>query len=289
MTDASSGNLGIYITSKALYYAVSAKESESTGFLYKIGAFDFNFQMSTVFNDRLPDSVENLSRVIQNICSKYAIDSIRCLVQPGHECWSSLPKMVKDKEDERETHIKILSSGKDRSQLQLYWFDISKPRFKFLVIRDRYVMNTYQNITEAGTETDFVSEFEMGSLWSKHASIKGSFLTVSCTNSVLSIASFVLGKLRAATYIPFSNIWDLPYLWKLYSNHLPWLTGFHEQIYLYGEASEIVLNNIKPYLDQSAEIITMDSLKKCGIRSEEQTFGFDLELAFPAMLLSLDI
>jgi len=287
MTDASSGNLGIYITSKALFYAVSAKGS--TDFLKKIGAFDFNFQMDTVFDEQLTGSVDNLSDVVKNLCSKYDVSSIRCLVQPGHECWSSLPKMVKDKEDERETHIQILSKGKERSRLQLYWFDVSKPRFKFLVIRDRHLMKTYQQVTGGSVETDFVSEFEIGSLWSKHASIKGSFMTIACTNSSLSVASFVLGKLRAATYISFDSIWDLPYLWKLYSNHLPWLTGFHEQLYLYGEASEIVFNNIRPYLDQSADIIIMDSLEKWGVMSTEETFGFDLELAFPAMLLSLDI
>lgn len=287
MTDASSGNLGIYITSKALFYAISAKGS--TDFLKKIGAFDFNFQMNTVFDEQIAYSVENLSGVIKSLCTKFDISSIRCLVQPGHECWSSLPKMVKDKEDEREAHIQILSKGKERSRLQLYWFDVSKPRFKFLVIRDRYLMDTYHQITNASAETEFVSEFEIGSLWSKHASIKGSFMTIACTNSSLSVASFVLGKLRAATYISFDNIWDLPYLWKLYSNHLPWLTGFHEQLYLYGEGAEIVLNNIRPYLDQSADIITMDSLEKWGVESTEKTFGFDLELAFPAMLLSLDI
>jgi len=277
--------LGIYISDKSLYYGVS--EPDSGRSLLKIGSYDFSYDLDSLIEEGSQKQRDGLQEVIQNLQQKFDAGLARLVTHPKHECWANLPKLVKDTSDERNAHLEMLTGETDRSKMQLYWFDVSKQNYKFLVIRNSEIMSEYQYLTKSIPEVEFVSDFEIGRRWITHSDNRGSFLTICCRGSVISVASYMLGKLRAATYIHFDHIDDLPYLWSLNAKHLPWMKGFHEQIYLYGQHTQRTMDMLLPYLDTGAEIISMNSLQKIQVDADEKTYGFALELAYPAILLSL--
>lgn len=278
-------NLGIYISDQSLYYGIS--EPESGRSLLKIGSYDFSYDLDSIIEEGSQKQHDGLREVIQNLQETFDVGQAHLAIHPKHECWVSLPKLVKDTSDERDAHLQMLTGKSDRSKMQLYWFDLSKQNYKFLVLRNSDIMKAYHHLTKSIPEVEFVSDFEIGKHWVSHSDNRGSFLTICCKGSVLSVASYMLGKLRAATYIHFDHVDDLPYLWSLNAEHLPWMQGFHEQIYLYGEQTQKTLDILMPYLDSGAEIISMNSLQKIKVEAEEKTYGFALELAFPAILLTL--
>jgi len=277
--------LGIYLSEQSLYYGVA--EPDSGRSLLKIGSYDFSYDLDSLIEDGSQKQRDGLQEVIHNLQQKFNVGLARLVTHPKHECWANLPKLVKDTSDERNAHLEMLTGESDRSKMQLYWFDVSKQNYKFLVIRNSDIMSEYQYLTQSVPEVEFVSNFEIGRRWITHSGNRGSFLTISCRGSVISVASYMLGKLRAATYIQFDHIDDLPYLWSLNAKHLPWMLGFHEQIYLYGQHTQQTMNLLMPYLDSGAEIISMNSLQKIQVDADEKTYGFALELAYPAILLSL--
>ena len=278
-------NLGLYISGQSLYYGVS--EPGKSRSLLKIGSYDFSYDLDSLIEEGSQKQRDGLHEVIHNLKDAFDVEQAHMAIHPKYECWVSLPKLVKDTSDERNAHLQMLTGMGDRSKTQLYWFDLSKQNYKFLVIRNSDIMKAYQYLTQSIPEVDFVSDFEIGRHWISHSDNRGSFLTICCKGSVLSVASYMLGKLRAATYIQFDHIDDLPYLWSLNAEHLPWMRGFHEQVYLYGKHTQKTINMLIPYLDSGAEIISMNTLQKIHVEAEEQTYGFALELAFPAILLSL--
>jgi uncharacterized protein YihD (DUF1040 family) len=68
---------------------------------------------------------------------------------------------------------------------------------------------------------------------------------------------------------------------------LHWMTGMHEQVLVYGSQAVRVVEELQPYWDDASDIMVMDTLEKMGLASQEQTFSFPLESAFPAALLSV--
>src|SRR5699024_9562163 len=127
--------------------------------------------------------------------------------------WTSVPKIVYDDADEREKHISILMSGVNRKSIQPTWYNLSNQDYKFLLLRNESSLQGIKTLA-AGTPTaDLISDFEIGARWVQHANPGGSFMTICCFNNCISVASFILGKLRGAVFINFDDIEDLPYLW----------------------------------------------------------------------------
>lgn len=280
-------NLGIFFSQKSLYYAVH--DSGRPGTLARIGAYDFNFDLVHTLRKRKEKNLQGVKEVIGRIAEKYEVDQARLSVHPRFEIWSSQPKLIKDKSDERDAQVNILAKGMNRADLELFWFDLSNHDYKFLVVRNREGVKGYRDVTESLSGVELLSDFEIGNRWVSHSGTRGSFLTVGSYDSVITVASYMLGKLRAATYISFEDEQDLPYLWLQHANHLPWMKGFHEQIYLYGQKTYRLADRLKAYWDDAAAIVKMDDLETMGVTADETTYSFDLELAFPAIMMALEL
>ena len=106
--------------------------------------------------------------------------------------------------------------------------------------------------------------------------------------NVVTITSFLLGKFRAATYIQFDQHSDIPYHWLQQATHSKWLKGLYENIYLFGHHTHETEQALQSFWDTSAEISHLNSLRNIGVFADEETYGFDLAAAFPAIILSLD-
>jgi hypothetical protein len=66
------------------------------------------------------------------------------------------------------------------------------------------------------------------------------------------------------------------------------MNGLHENIFLFGHHTHETEQTLQSFWDPSSEITHLNSLESIGVEAEEETYGFDLAAAFPAILLSLD-
>jgi len=280
-------NLGLCYSANQLYYAVN--DPSTSGRLAHIGSVDFNFNVSRAIVTRDTRLFAGIQKVISNIQDEYNPAHVRILSPPLFECWTTFPKLVYDKADEREAHLGILMKGIDRKDIEPIWYSISNQDYKFLVVRNQQVMQGFEKLTSSIGSAEYVSDFELGQRWISHADVRGSFLTISCYDHLICVASFLLGKLRAATYIKFEDIEDLPYLWLQNAHYLSWMKGLHEQIYVYGLHAGSVIDLLGPYWDQDAEINKMDALDNIQVEADDATYGFNLEHALPAILLALEL
>lgn len=284
--DEASANLGVCFFSDRLFYAINNPENDKH--LFRIGSFDFNFDVVDAIVTRQKDQFPHIKATFEKLIKEHNINSVRALTHPAHECWSALPKVVYDNADEREDHLSILMKGVDREDMEPTWHAISKTQYKFLCIRRRNFMTGYDELTKKVGTTEFLSDFEIAARWSKFNNPGGSFLMIGCHKNVISVSSFVLGKFRAATYIKFDQPEDLPYHWLQHAAHSSWMKGLHEKTFLFGHQNYEVEQALSGFLDKPSSIITLNSLNEIGVLADEQTYGFDLAAAFPAILLSLD-
>lgn len=278
-------NLGLCFFENQLFYAVN--EPEHPKKLARIGSVDFNFDITNAILTGDPDHFPGIRQTVSRIKEQYGIHHIYVLSFPTEECWTTLPKLVYDNADEREAHINILMSGVDRNKVQPTWHNLSNQDYKFLQIRNRETLHGLEKLTSSASTTDFVSEFEIGEQWIEHSGAGGSFMTVCCFKNCISVGSFILGKLRGATYIPFDDMEDLPYLWLQQSRELAWMQGLHEEIHVYGSPAYRIIEILEPFWDDAGNVIKMDSLEKMQVDADETTYGFSLELAYPAIMLAL--
>lgn len=280
-------SLGLCFFDNQLFYAVNNPGEQDT--LARIGSVDFNFDLPGAILRGNEEHFSGVQNTISRLKQKFGIKHIRVLSFPSQECWTTLPKIVYDKPDEREDHIKILMQGVDRSQIEPTWYNLSNQEYKFLLLRNRQKLNGLQKLASSASTTDLISDFEIGSRWSKYSNVKGSFMTIGCFHDAISVSSFVLGKFRGATYLKFDEAEDLPYLWLQSARELNWMEGLHEQIYVYGIKAYRIIEVLKPFWDdEAADIIKMDTLKKMHVEAEETSYGFNLECAFPAIMLALE-
>jgi hypothetical protein len=279
-------NLGICFSDKQLYFAI--EDNKTPMRLKRIGCFDFNFNVANAIQTQQKDYFKGVYDLIGRLRKDYDFQQIRMLTIPDTECWSTLPKLVYDQPDERESYLKILMKGVNRQSLEPLWFELSNRDYKFLVIRNRTTISGYQRLTEHAPSADFCSDFEIGERWVKHSKAKGSFLTVSCYPGMLSISAYLLGKLRAATFIHFDDFVDISYLWMHYAKNLKWLNGLYEDILVYGVNTHQVINELKSIWENSANIIKLDTLEKMQVSADETIYSFNLESAFPAIMLALE-
>lgn len=278
--------LGLCLFDHQLFYAVNQPGTASA--FARIGSFDFNADVSEMRWDESDQHFRGIQQTVMQLKEEYDIRHLRLHAMPTRECWTAVPKIVYDDADERERHINILMNSTDRSQIQATWFNLSNQEYRFLLLRNQSFQKGVQQLAPETATTDLISDFEIGSRWIEHANPGGSFMTIGCFNNCISIASFILGKLRGATYITFDDIQDLPYFWLQYTKELSWMGGLHEQIYLYGNETYHIVDILEPFWDDTGTINKMDSLDKIQVEAEEETYGFSLEKAFPAMMLALD-
>lgn len=279
-------SLGLCFFDNQLFYAVNQPDASHT--LARIGSFDFNTNTLEMLLDESDQHFQGIKQTVAQLKEEYNIRHLRIHSFPTRECWTTVPKIVYDNADEREHHINILMSGTDRSQIQATWYNLSNQKYKFLLLRDKTYQKDLHQLSSDTATTDLISDFEIGSRWIQHANPGGSFMTIGCFKNCISITSFILGKMRGATYITFDDIEDLPYFWLQNTKELAWMRGLHEKIYVYGMEAFHIIDILEPFWDDSGIVTKMDSLKKIQIEADETTYGFSLEKAFPAMMLALD-
>lgn len=279
-------NLGLCFFENQLFYAVN--DVYDSRKLSRIGSVDFNFDVTYAILSGDEDHFPGIRQTIADLKEQYKINHIRILSYPSKECWTTLPKMVYDNPDERDAHINIIMNGLDRKQIHPTWFSLSNQDFKFLLLRNEEAMQGLRKIAPNASTIDLVSEFELGDRWIRHCKPGGSFMTVCCFANCISVSSYILGKLRGATYITFEDPEDLPYLWLQRTQELNWMQGLHEEIHVYGSRAYMIIDILQPFWDDAGLTMKMDTLDKIKVEAEEETYGFNLELAYPAILLSLN-
>lgn len=285
--DGSAGNLGLSFFADRLYYSINSLGQEAH--LAHIGSFDFNFDVVDALASQHPDRFPHIQTIIQTMVDEHGISSIRGLTYPANECWTALPKVVYDNADEREDHLSILMKGVPREEIEPTWHAVSKNQYKFLCIRRRGLMDGFNQLTKKVATSEFTSDFDLAGKWSAFSKPGGSFLMIGCHRHVISVSSFLLGSFRAASFIKYDDVNDLPYHWLQQANFSSWMKGLHENTYLYGYNCHEVEQSLSMFLDPATNIKTLNALGSMGVVAEEQTYGFDLAAAFPAILLSLDL
>ncbi len=278
-------SLGICFFGNQLFYAVC--ESEKRPFVSRLGAADFNFDIPQAllnFNER---HIAGLRETLNDLTGRHGVHHVDLLVHPALECWSTVPRLVYDDAEERRAYINILMNGRPRRHIHPAWFSLSNDNFKLLRLRTDRTLKGINMLTEGLSGTGFSSSFEMGERWIDHTKPGGSFLTISVFGHFISVSSSILGKLRGATYIEFDELHDLPYLWLQRARDLQWMQGLHEQIQVYGYRAHRIIDTLGSFWDEAGAVIKMDTLEDMQVRAEEETYGFDLSLAYPAVLLAL--
>ena len=279
-------NLGVCFFSGRMLYSVAEKGAKN--FVQQLGSYEFSFDISEALNKPTSDAGIQLKAVFTDLEKEFHLESIRLLTEPTQECWTALPKVVYDDSTEREQHIAILMKGVPRENIEVTWHAVSKTRFKFLCLRRAQLIKNYQSLSDQVAINECCSDFEIGGMWSIHHHPGGSFLLIGCHAQSISITSYILGRFRAATYIRFDDPQDISYLWLQHAEHSPWMRGLHENVYFYGEQTHEVAKQLQSFIDHNSVQIVLNSLEIMGINTEEETYGFDLATAFPAIMLSLD-
>lgn len=279
-------SLGLCLFGNQLFYAVNLPDDSRT--LARIGSYDFNIDATEMLLDTSNKHFRGIKQTVNQLKKEYNIRHLRIHSHPTQECWTTVPKIVYDNADERERHINILMKGTDRSSIHPTWYTLSNQEYKFLLLRNEEYQQGLHALASDTATTDLISDFEIGSRWIQHANPGGSFMTVSCFQNCISIASFILGKMRGATYLTFDDIHDLPYFWLQHTQELAWMNGLHEQIYVYGAQAFRIIDILESFWDDAGTITKMDTLDKMQVQAEETTYGFNLEKAFPAMMLAMD-
>lgn len=278
--------LGVSYADNQLYFSVNAPGRRAH--LKHIGCIDFNFdvQQAIITGDEV--GFPALKTSLEKLKETHNCSSVKILSPATEECWTIVPRSVYEDPSEREAHISLLMHGTDRSNVETTWIPVSNVDYKLLLLRNQESMQGFNHLLGAFADSEYVAEFEIGADWQSHSKANGSFMKVFCQKNYISAASFILGKLRGCTFIRYDNRSDLPYLWKLYAGKLPWMNGLHDKIYVYGQHSRPVIEVLESYWNDSGEIELMNSLKLMGVQADENTYGFKLESAYPAIMMSLN-
>lgn len=279
--------LGVCYTGKHFFYSVN--DPKQDGYLTRIGSIDFNFDIDRAIRTGNPDTFPALKSTLEEIRKEYQCSTAKILVPVSDECWSVVPKSVYDDASEREAHIQLLMRGSDRSHVQATWFTVSNTDSRLLLLRDSNRMAGYDELFNSFYITEYLSDFEIGMEWQHHTRNRSSFLMVHCQNNIISVSSFILGKLRGCTFLEFDVISDLPYLWNLYADKLSWMSGIHDEAYIFGHHCKQVAEILEAYWYDHGTIHFMDTLQKMQVNAKEKTYGFKLESAFSAIISSLNL
>ncbi len=277
--------LGICFSGNALYYALRHVQSGSA--LRYIGKADFSFSVEEAFAAADEALCSNINTTIQRLAETWSVNTVRIVSFPRFECWTSLPKLAYDNSSEREAHLSLLARGRQRNLLETTWFETSNRDFRFLSIREHTMVEMLNACTRSISNTEYCADFEVGLEWMRHSGSKGSFLSVGCSDNTVTVSSFLLGKLRAATRLNYRHPDDLAYSWRQNEAHLSWMKGYHEDILMYGSNCSNILNRLQPMWDESAVVRRINSLDDMQVTADEHTYSFPLEQAFPAVMMAL--
>ncbi|MCC5925806.1 MAG: hypothetical protein JJU41_04520 [Bacteroidetes bacterium] len=277
-------SLGVCFSDRQLYYAVSS--NEETQALARIGKIDFNFDLLSCILGNDQDAFQAIVDNIDRIVKKYEVTNFRCLVPSFLETWSALPKSVYDQSSEREAYLRILKHGENRQHLEAYWFDMSNRDFRFLTVRNRIQSDRFAQLGDICSSTELCTEFEIGTKWMGITGSTDSFKAIGCYNDYISVSSYVMGKLRAATFIRYRYIEDLSYLWLQQASNLGWMNGVHDMVCYYGTNVYKVNEVLQHVTDGDSRQLRFDSLANMQVNAPEETYGFNLEEAFPAIILA---
>ncbi len=278
-------NLGLCFSDSQLYYALNEPESSLT--LQRIGKIDFNFSISNALQSADLDSLSGLLDRVDRIVREYKVSHLKCLYPATLECWSTLPKSVYDNPSERESYLRLLLHGKPRQSLEPFWFDLSNRDYRFLSVRDKSQTVGYKQIGDTSSFSDLCSDFELGINWIDRTGRRDTFMMLGCNRDHVVISSYIMGKFRAATYIKFRYLEDLAFLWLQHAENLNWLRGVHDCVYFYGEKALEVSEVLYNHIDSGSNHIKLDNLSDMYVKAPEETYSFNLEEAFPAIILAL--
>lgn len=278
--------LGVCYADNHLFYSVS--DPGKKGHLKHIGSIDFNFGVRNAIVTGSEHGFPTLKTSLENLKETYSCSSVRILSPAIEECWTIVPRSVYEDSTEREAHLQLLMYGADREDIEITWHMVSNPDYRLLLLRNQKTMQGLKNLLGAFPHAEYVAEFEIGTDWQVHSDESGSFLMIHCQKNYISVSSFILGKLRGCTYIRFDHPGDLPYLWNLYAGKLLWMQGIHEEIYVFGHHTGEMTEILTPYWDDSGEVSIKNTLKSMNVQAGEKTYGFRLESAFPAVIMSLN-
>lgn len=278
--------LGLCFFDHQLFYGVSSSENEA--YLRHIGAVNFNYNLAQALFSNETAKIEGLRSSVHDLIKRFEVHNVSILLHPRWECWATLPKRVYDDAGEREAYISILMNGMERKNIHPAWQPLSNQNYKLLCLRTAHAMRGLETLTAGMGNIGFSSAFEVGKSWIEHARPGGSFLTIGQFNNCIAVSSYMLGKLRGATYITFDDLEDLPYLWLQSTKDLTWMQGLHEQIQVYGYEVNSIVEVLQSFWDDESAITRMDTLDKIQVHADETTYGFDLALAYPAIMLALE-
>lgn len=276
--------LGVCIEGRQLFYAVS--HPDRPAHLSHIGSIDFSFSLDDVLHEEEGRSFDILKRSINQLVETHKPETLRFLVPARYECWSTFPRLVHETADEREDHLNMLMNGRPRSELETTWNTLSNREFRLMMIRERRISDRLRELTNRVPGTEFVSEFELARQWHHHSSERGEFLILCARERTLSVTSSLLGTLRGATWMPLERTGDLPFLWQWYGKELSWMNGFHDQIYVCGSHALEVSDRLTATIGSGTHLHIFNTLEEMQVHAHETTYGFPLESAFPAILLS---
>lgn len=278
-------NLGVCFSDTQLFYALSTSERSST--LKRIGKIDFNFNIGNALLEADSEAISGLLDRVDRIVSEFKVTNLKCLFPANLECWSTLPKSVYDDPGERESYLKLLMLGQSRSTLEPYWFDLSNRDYRFLSIRNKTHTLGYKQLGDTSSFSELCSDFEIGLNWIDRTDRRDTFMLLGCYHDHLVISSYIMGKFRAATFIRFRYLEDLSFLWVQQAENITWLRGVHDFVYYYGEKALEISEILNSHLDSDSIKIKLDNLSHMHVTSSEETYSFNLEEAFPAIILAL--
>lgn len=285
MTTDGKSYLGICYADNHLFYAVHLPEQGND--IQRIGSIDFNFDIYSALSTNTNSEVEVLKKSIQDLKSEFSAGSIQMLYPADHECWTVVPRAVYEDSSERETHIGILMYGSERSNIEISWHQLANTDNKLLLLRDSTATPGLNALYNELGNIHFPSDFEIAQEWQVHTKNKSAFLMVHCQNHIITVTSSIMGNLRGCTWFEYEDPEDLPYLWNLHATHTPWMNGIHDKIFVFGLYAKKAAEQLATYWSHHGDLVFPDSLSASHVQAEEETYGFPLESAYPAIILSL--
>lgn len=283
---AKADHLGLSFSGHHLYFAVRSKENEQHH-LDRIGQVALSKPVGRALIRGDKEIVASIKSFVGRLKKQYEIPEVTLVTLPHTECWSVVPKITMDQPEERDAALAIMMPGLKPSQVELNWHTLSHPDLRLLSVRNLNIANLYSAVLEGFSRQNLVSDFELGDYWATHTMSKSSYLLIRCLKGVLSVSSYILGKLRGAFFMHFEEYDDLPYWWKYYSRNVSWLEGLHDVIYVFGEESGTVLDELQAYWDPYQTINRLQDVNDFQLNLEEETYGFSLDLSFPAVMAAV--
>jgi hypothetical protein len=276
--------LGLHTTGHFLYFAVGSPGAPDP--IRHIGQVRISVDTERVLRRNDPDGLLTIERAVTFLIKRYGITQLRLFMPCDMECWAGLPKLAYDLPEEREAVIRSLMPGQLRPDIVATWHEMGNRDYRMLTLRLKPVTGGYRHVADLVAESELVSEFEVGQKWVAHHASKGGVMVVGCHSNRISVAAYALGGLRAATWFSVEDPADARFLWSMVASEAPWMTGVHDQIIVYGAMSGPYQEALRPMWDSGGRIVRMDSLATMGVRAPEETYGFALEDAFPAIMMA---